>query len=124
MRNIRTPDWHFRQRQTLLEEATFSKPSHYAMKQKTYSTEEIARRGEEIYEEKVRPNVGEDGADRGKFVAIDIETEDYELGSDSLEVMNRLEKREPEARGRIWLTRVGLGYAVRFGGRRLDTEGL
>jgi hypothetical protein len=67
----------------------------------------------------VRPNVDED-ARRGAFVAIDTETGDFEIGPDKLGVMDRLEEREPKARGRIWLTRVGLGHAARFGGRQFN----
>lgn len=89
------------------------------MPERPYSSEEIARRGRALYDERVRPTVDEE-ADRGQFVAIDTETGEFELGRNELEVLDRLEERYPEARGRIWLTRVGLGYAVRFGGRRLE----
>ena len=42
-----------------------------------YSKEEFARRGDEIYEIQVRPQVEE--GNRGKIVAIDIETGDFEV---------------------------------------------
>lgn len=42
------------------------------VKQPRYSKEEFARRGDEIYESVVRPQV--EAGNRGKIVAIDIET--------------------------------------------------
>ena len=72
------------------------------------STDDLARQGRTLFEERVRPNMDED-AQRGKFVAIDTETGDFEIGPDKLGVMDRLEEREPKARGHIWLTRVRAG---------------
>jgi hypothetical protein len=43
-----------------------------------YSKEEFARRGNEIYERQIRPQV--EVGNRGKTVAIDIETGAYEMG--------------------------------------------
>lgn len=68
-----------------------------------YSKEEFARRGDEIYERAVRPHVGED--DLGKFVVIDIETDDFEVDADELAASDRLLARNPNAQ--VWLTRVG-----------------
>lgn len=79
-----------------------------------YSREEFARRGDDIYERKVRPRVG--AADEGKFVVIDIETGAYEIDKDEIAASDRLLARCPEAR--VWLTRVGSRYARRFGPRR------
>jgi len=79
-----------------------------------YSKEEFARRGDEIYERAVRPHVGED--DLGKFVVIDIETDDFEVDADELAASDRLLARNPDAQ--VWLTRVGSRYARRFGPRR------
>jgi len=49
------------------------------VRQRRYPKEELARRGNEIYERDIRPYVEADN--RGKYVAIDIETGaiDYEL---------------------------------------------
>ena len=78
-----------------------------------YSKEEFARRGDEIYERVVRPHVRAD--DLGKFVVIDIETDDFEMDKDELAASNRLMARNPDAQ--VWLTRVGFRYARRFGPR-------
>ena len=77
-----------------------------------YSDEDFARRGDEIYEREVRPRVGPQ--DEGKFVAIDIETGAYEVDADARVAMDRLAVRCPGAEA--WLTRVGRGYAHRYGG--------
>ncbi|MBA3471684.1 MAG: hypothetical protein H0T57_00400 [Rubrobacter sp.] len=82
-----------------------------------YSKEEFARRGDEIYERAVRPHVRED--DLGKFVLIDIETDDFEMDADEIAASDRLLARNPDAQ--VWLTRVGSRYARRFGPRRRST---
>lgn len=78
-----------------------------------YSKEEFARRGDAIYDRDVKPVVRK--SDKGKFVAIDIETGEYEIDADEIAACDRLEARIPDPQ--IWLTRVGLGYARRFGPR-------
>ena len=68
-----------------------------------YSQEEIARRGQEIYARVVRPTLSE--ADVGKFVVVDIESEDFEMGTDTLKTVHRLLERQPDAQN--WVERVG-----------------
>ena len=79
-----------------------------------YSDEEFARLGDAIYEHAVRPQVGPD--DDGKFVAIDVESGHFELDANPLVAMKRLVARRPGAE--FWLTRVGRGYAHRYGPRQ------
>jgi hypothetical protein len=83
-----------------------------------HSREEIAQRGDEIYERVVLPNVGPD--DEGKFVVIDIETGDYEIDRDEVAATDRLVERHPEAKG--WLRQIGSRYAYRFGTHRSATR--
>jgi hypothetical protein len=78
-----------------------------------YSKEEFARRGHEIYETQVRPQVEED--DRGKIVAIDIETGDFEVDKSEIAACERLEARHPNAQ--IWIVRIGSRHVRRFGER-------
>ena len=78
-----------------------------------YSKEEFAQRGDEIYERHIRPHLGVE--QDGQFVAIDIETNAYEIDGDELTASDRLRGRYPEAQ--IWLRRVGSRYARRFGPR-------
>ncbi|MBI4202089.1 MAG: hypothetical protein HY532_03095 [Chloroflexi bacterium] len=79
-----------------------------------YSKEEFARLGDEIYDRDVRPHVAE--GDVGKFVAIDIETGDYEIDVSELVASDRLLARNQDAQ--IWLTQVGSRYVRRFGPQR------
>jgi len=76
-----------------------------------YSGEEFARRGQEIYEQKIRPVLRAEDAD--KFVAIDIESGDYEIDRDDYTTTERLLRRHPDAQ--IWLVRVGQPAAYRLG---------
>jgi hypothetical protein len=78
-----------------------------------YSKEEFARRGDEIYEQMIRPHATAD--DDGKFAVIDIETGDYEIGSDEIAAQDRLLSRRPGAQ--VWLMQIGSRYARRFGPR-------
>jgi hypothetical protein len=79
-----------------------------------YSKEEFARRGDEIYDREILPKLKTE--DKGKLVAIDIETGDYEIARDELAACDRLSARHPDAQ--IWLRRVGSRYVYRFGGYR------
>lgn len=79
-----------------------------------YPKEEFARRGDAIYDRAVSPLVKK--GDHGKFVAIDIESGEFEIDADEMAACDRLQTRIADPQ--IWLTRVGLGYATRFGYRR------
>jgi hypothetical protein len=80
-----------------------------------YNKEEFARRGDALVEKKVRPNLTP--ADKDKFIAVDLETGEYELDKSEMKAVNRLRKRVPDAQ--IWLVHVTLGYLHRFGGHGL-----
>jgi len=83
-----------------------------------YSKEELASRGDAAFASAVRPRLQPD--DEGRFVAIDIDTNAFEIDDDELRACDRLRARFPEAQ--IWLVRVGSRYVHRFGGRdRRDT---
>lgn len=85
-----------------------------ATNQPRYSKEEFARRGEAIFEQNI--HLALKGENENKFVAIDIETGDYEVEANELAASDRLSARHPGAQ--IWLRKVGSRYAHRFGGRR------
>jgi hypothetical protein len=78
-----------------------------------YSREEIARRGDAIYDRDVRPRLKPE--DEGKFVAIDVETGAFEIEAEELAACDRLRARVPQSQ--IWLLRAGSPYLHRFGGR-------
>jgi hypothetical protein len=87
-----------------------------ATRQPRYSKEEFARRGQEIYDRVIRPALRPE--DDGKFVAIDIETGDYEMDQDDRTAVERLLRRRSDAQ--TWLERVGEPAAYRLGGRFLS----
>ncbi len=80
-----------------------------------YSKEEFARRGDAIYEEDILPKLT--AKDVGKFLAIDIETGEYEIAADEMKAGNKLRARLPEAQ--IWMVRIGYTAARSFGGRQV-----
>ena len=84
-----------------------------AVRQPRYSKEEFARRGNEIYERQVRPQV--EVGNKGKIVAIDIETGAFEVAEDPLAASDRLLAHYPDAQ--IWFVRIGHRGVHRFGSR-------
>lgn len=65
--------------------------------------EEIGSRGSAIYASKLRPLL--EPQYHGQFVAIDVETEDYEVASDADAASDRLWERRPDAQ--ILVERIG-----------------
>jgi hypothetical protein len=88
-----------------------------AVRQPRYSKEEFARRGDELYETQVRPQVEADN--HGKIVAIDLETGAFEVDASEIAACDRLETRQPDAQ--IWIIRIGSRHVRRFGGRTKRT---
>ena len=84
-----------------------------AVRQPRYSKQEFARRGHEIYDSQVRPQVEE--GNYGKIVAIDIETGAFEVADDSLTAARQLLIRFPDAQ--ILGIRIGHRAVHRFGFR-------
>ena len=81
--------------------------------EKNMSREEIAQRGDEIYEKNIRPLVRAE--DTGRYAVIDVGTGEYEIDPDELMASDRLFARHPEAK--VWLRQIGSRYARRFGKR-------
>ena len=79
--------------------------------QPRYGKEEFARRGTEMYEQQIRPQV--EKSHQGRIVAIDIESGAYELAEDSLTASQRLLIHHPDAQ--IWCVRIGHSGVHRFG---------
>ena len=86
-----------------------------AVRQPRYSKEEFARRGDEIYESQVRPQV--EAGNHGKIVVSDIDTGAWEMDTDEINASKRLEDRYPDAQ--IWFVRIGSRYVRRFGAGRI-----
>jgi hypothetical protein len=84
--------------------------------QSRYSTEEIGRRGEEIYQRDIRLHVLPQH--KGEFLVLDIETGDYEMGADDLKTEKRLRARRPD--GVFYGVRVGYTSAYTLAGRMVE----
>jgi hypothetical protein len=81
-----------------------------AAPQPRLSPEELARLGAEILDRRVRPALRPE--DDGKFVAIDVNTGDYEIDEDDYAAVTRLRARRPSAE--VWLERIGEPAAYRM----------
>src|SRR5882672_7500 len=65
--------------------------------------DELARLGGDIFDRQIRPALRPE--DDGKFVAIDVETCDYEMDDDDYAAVARMRSRNPAAD--VWLMRAG-----------------
>ena len=88
------------------------------MAQLTYSKEEIARRGQEIYE-KIRVQL-ESAENIGQIIAIEVNTGDYEIGKDILKISHQLKSRHPKAE--MWAERIGFNAVYTVGGTLTRTS--
>ncbi len=79
-----------------------------------YSTEEVGKRGQEIYERIVRAQV--ESRHRGEFLVIDIQSRKYEIDEDDLTASDRLLARQPDAI--FYGLRIGYSGAYRLAGGR------
>lgn len=84
--------------------------------QPRYSLEEIGRIGEEVYHRDIRPYVMPQH--KGEFLVLDIETGDYEMGTDDLQTEKRLLARRPD--GVLYGVRVGYTSAYSLAGRMVE----
>ncbi len=67
------------------------------------SPDEVARLGAEVYDRQVRPSLRPQ--DDGKFVAIDVDSGEYEIDENDYSAVMGLRARMPAAQ--IWLMRAG-----------------
>jgi hypothetical protein len=79
-----------------------------------FSSEEIERRGNSLYDEQIRQTV-ETNENIGKIVIIDIETGDYVLDADELAASRRAHEMHPG--GAFWTVRVGYNAVHSVSGR-------
>jgi hypothetical protein len=86
-----------------------------AVRQRRYSKEELAQRGQALYESSIRQQVEADN--EGKIVAIDIETGDFEVNETVMKATDQLFERQPNAQP--WTLRIGHSAVYHFGSRSL-----
>jgi hypothetical protein len=77
-----------------------------------FSGEEIEKRGEEWYEQSIRPKV--EAGNKGKICVIDIETGEYEIDDTMLAASRRALAKHPGAA--LWALRIGYDTVYSFGG--------
>ena len=80
-----------------------------------FTNQEIAHKGEEIYATRLRDILEKNCI--GQVVIIDIETGEYEIGSDSLAANNRALAKNPGAA--LYGIRIGSRFIYKFGGSSL-----
>jgi len=85
-----------------------------------FASEEIARRGKELYEQRLRPQVETD-ENIGKIISIDIESGDYAIDDDLLKAAHRVLDRHPDAA--LWMQRIGYDAVYAFGSSLTRTAG-
>lgn len=83
-----------------------------------HSGEEIGRRGQEIYESRLRTLL-ETQENIGKIVSIDVDSGDYEIADDLLAAGRRLQQRRPDAQ--MYGKRIGYNAVYAVGGSLLRT---
>jgi hypothetical protein len=86
-----------------------------AVRQRRHSKEELARRGQELYESGIQQQVEADN--NGKIVAINIETGEFEVDKTVMAATDRLFERQPDAQP--WTIRIGHSAVYHFGSRSL-----
>jgi hypothetical protein len=77
-----------------------------------YTPEEIAERGTQFYDTRIRRLVEADNIDR--YLAINVETGDYAVADQRYEAARAVRQRHPDAQ--IWFIRIGHIAAASFGG--------
>jgi histidinol dehydrogenase len=98
-----------------MESSSSSEVNPMAVRQPRYSKEEFAQRGDALYELQIRSKVEE--GNHGKIVAIDIETEAFEVADDIVTASEHLLTRVPDAQ--TWFIRIGHQAVYHFGARSL-----
>ncbi len=76
-----------------------------------YKSEDVVARGKEIYQQQIQDKV--EPVHNGKFLSVDIETGDYEIGTDDLSPSMQLLNKRPDAV--IYSLRIGFQAAHRMG---------
>jgi hypothetical protein len=77
------------------------------------SRDEVGARGEDIYRLSIKPLV--EAGNIGKYVAIDINTGQYEVADGHLEALNRLHARWPNVEA--YSIKIGYPATAVIGGR-------
>lgn len=77
------------------------------------STDEIVRRGQQIYESRIRATVEREHF--GEYLVLDVETGEYEIDKDHFAASKRAAAKRPD--GLRYALRIGYRTAGRIGAR-------
>jgi hypothetical protein len=88
--------------------------------QTSMTPEEIGRIGEEIYQTKLRAAL--EPGNIGKFLSLDILSEDFEISTNRLDNAHKIRERHPDAI--IYTVRVGYDAVVSMGGQLRRTDSI
>ncbi len=83
-----------------------------------YTKEEVAARGQEIYERQLRAKL--EPTQDGKYLVIDIETGEYEIDDDDVAVMKRAAAKHPA--DALYGMQVGSPVMGRIGARHAGVQ--
>ena len=83
------------------------------MPQPGFSADEAVRRAKELYDKRIRTHV--EPKNNGKYLMLDIESGEYEIGDDYSSLSDRMLQRKPEAA--LVAMRIGYPALGRVGGR-------
>lgn len=75
---------------------------------------EIVQRGEAVYHQKLRAEVDTE-SNRGKYLVVDVDTGEYEIGDEHYATLKRALAKRPEAV--LYGLRIGYRATGRIGGR-------
>lgn len=84
------------------------------MKSPRYTKEQVAERGQAIYDQQLRARLEPEHT--GKFLVIDIETGEYEIDEDDVAAMKRAAARYPA--DALYGMQIGSPVMGRIGARR------
>jgi hypothetical protein len=98
-----------------MNKVSHNEVSPMSVRQRRYSKEELAQRGQSLYESSIRQQV--EAGNEGKIVAIDIETGAFEVDENVVPATNRLFEQYPAAQP--WVIRIGYRAVDHFGARSL-----
>lgn len=76
-----------------------------------YTTEEVGRRGQALYDQKIRDKV--EPKNQGRFLVLDITTGEYEIDDSDLAASKRAMAKNPDAV--VYGVRIGYTAAYRLG---------
>jgi hypothetical protein len=88
------------------------------MVSRKYTAAEAVAKGEAIYAQRVRPLLAADST--GRFVVIDLESEDFEIADDDTTATEQIRARRPNAI--TYGVRVGYATPYRLGSRLVSNR--